>query len=128
MPYSCVGRSSGVFDPSAIRTPRKPHRNSATQQYNAIPRIIQAQSVALSTHEKDGAVVVHVQEGELPPRLLQDDENSVHEVKDLLGNTCKNSRQPWVRTYECVGATNGPTQRVKISQENKEIMEPVALN
>lgn len=43
--------------------------------------------VALSTHQEDGAVVVHVQEGELPPRLLQDDENGIHEVKDLLGNT-----------------------------------------
>lgn len=31
-------------------------------------------------------MVVHVQERELPPGLLHDDENSVHEVKDLFRN------------------------------------------
>lgn len=38
------------------------------------------------SHQEDGAVVVHVQERQLPPRLLQDDKHRVHEVQHLFSS------------------------------------------
>lgn len=43
-------------------------------------------------HQKYGAVVVHVKERELPPRLLHHDEDRVHEVKDLSGDDNDNDK------------------------------------
>lgn len=63
--------------------------NSAVRKYIAQDHdSVFSQIKKWSSHQEDGAVVVHVQEGELPPRLLEHDEQCVHEVKHL-----KNTRQ-----------------------------------